>query len=407
MVPEGIFRRVTAMLVAVLISCVCAQTALAHREPNAGGDAGQSFYMKINAKLYEKAKTSAQVMARLPMGSYVRLISSDGDWAVIQYEQTQGFVRSSHLSADYPTLAVQMRFPRTAYVTEGTYLHFDQKASSSILRRINPGEEVEVQAIDGRWAKVLVEGQTGYTLESRLTMFSAATKRPEALKPGASGDEVMVMQRRLNKLGYLEAKPTGDYKQMTFNALRRFQAYCGLKPTGRADTDTLFVLFNKAAPQYRKWATDLTDYGDEVSGGAPAAKIINANWWESDIRSVFSVGDTARVTDVRTGIQFQVWRGGGTNHADVQPLTASDTRKMKSACGGWSWARRPIWVSVGGKTYAASMNCMHHGQGSIAGNEFDGHFCIHFTKSRTHGTDRICPVHQACIREALAAGNKK
>ena len=106
-----------------------------------------------------------------------------------------------------------------------------------------------------------------------------------------------------------------------------------------------------------------------------------------------------------TGLSWQVVRSGGTNHADVQPKTAQDTALMKKAYGGtWSWNRRAIWVSIGGEKYAASMNGMPHGSDSIKDNDFDGHHCIHFTNSRTHGTNVVCALHQAAIRKALAAG---
>lgn len=45
------------------------------------------------------------------------------------------------------------------------------------------------------------------------------------------------------------------------------------------------------------------------------------DWWKSSIQSIFPRGGTAIVTDVKTGITWKVYRGGGTNHADVQPKT--------------------------------------------------------------------------------------
>ena len=131
--------------------------------------------------------------------------------------------------------------------------------------------------------------------------------------------------------------------------------------------------------------------------------IIAADWWESDIQTVFPRGGTATVTDVDSGISWQVSRYQGTNHADCQPLTSEDAAKMKQACGGeWTWERRAIIVTIDGKHYAASMNCMPHGNGSIGGNGFGGHHCIHFINSRTSGTNKVCPYHQDAIKKALS-----
>ena len=41
------------------------------------------------------------------------------------------------------------------------------------------------------------------------------------------------------------------------------------------------------------------------------------------------------------------------------------------------------------------------GSGSITDNNFGGHHCIHFTNSRTHGTNKVCSLHQAAIKKAL------
>ena len=127
------------------------------------------------------------------------------------------------------------------------------------------------------------------------------------------------------------------------------------------------------------------------------------DWWTSGIQTIFARETVAQVTDVETGISWRVIRKGGANHADVQPCTAADTAAMKKACGGWSWNRRAIWVTINGVNYAASMNCMPHGSGSITTNNFPGHHCIHFTNSRTHGSNRVCPLHQAAIKKAAAA----
>ena len=85
---------------------------------------------------------------------------------------------------------------------------------------------------------------------------------------------------------------------------------------------------------------------------------------------------------------------------DTEPLTAEDTAIMKEIYGGaWSWDRRAILVKYDGHVYAASMNGMPHGTSTID-NGFDGHFCVHFTGSKTHGTDRVDEDHQAAVAQA-------
>lgn len=121
----------------------------------------------------------------------------------------------------------------------------------------------------------------------------------------------------------------------------------------------------------------------------------------SKANKLFTLYTKATITDVDTGSSFQVQRRGGSLHADVQPLTKTDTATMKKIYGGsWSWNRRAIIVSVGGKRLAASMNGMPHGSGAIKDNNFPGHFCIHFQNSQTHGTKQVDPDHQAAVKKA-------
>ncbi len=118
-------------------------------------------------------------------------------------------------------------------------------------------------------------------------------------------------------------------------------------------------------------------------------------------QEIFRMYDKAVIIDVETRMSFWVQRRAGTNHADVQPLTARDSRIMKSIYGGkWSWERRAVIVAVRGHRLAASMNGMPHGEGAIKGNEFPGHFCVHFLGSKTHAGNRIDPRHQAMVLKA-------
>ena len=71
--------------------------------------------------------------------------------------------------------------------------------------------------------------------------------------------------------------------------------------------------------------------------GVKAGELIN---W-STANKLFSLYTKATITDVETGLNFQVQRRGGSLHADVQPLTKTDTATMKKIYGGsWSWNRK-------------------------------------------------------------------
>lgn len=121
------------------------------------------------------------------------------------------------------------------------------------------------------------------------------------------------------------------------------------------------------------------------------------NW----ARWVYNNGSTATVIDFYTEKKFQVRYMGGSNHADSEPLTASDTAVMASLFpSGWSWATRPVLLQVGTITLAASIAGMPHSIDTIPNNNFSGHFDLYFYNSTSHNTNTIQTNHQENILEA-------
>lgn len=122
-------------------------------------------------------------------------------------------------------------------------------------------------------------------------------------------------------------------------------------------------------------------------------------WPEAN--ALFPIGSEAAVRDVETRLAFRVYRHRGSAHFDVEPVTAQDTEILRQIYGGdWSWKRRAVVLTVGGRQIAASMNGMPHGWGDIFNNNFRGHFCIHVDQSRVHTTWRPDEGHQLMVRKA-------
>ena len=219
-------------------------------------------------------------------------------------------------------------------------------------------------------------------------------QKADVLTYGTHGDEVKKIQTRLKELGYFDGVIGGNYLSKTSAAIEAFQTANGLHVNGACfDEITREKLFDDNAIKAEK------NEAVSVNGNQEYAK--EMDWWKSNIQQIFSKGTDALITDVETGLKWYERRRGGTNHADVQPLTKQDTANLKKAYGGkWSWDRRAIWVTINGITYAASMNGMPHGGSSIKDNGFDGHHCVHFTNSRTHCSNKVCPNHQKAIKKA-------
>ena len=125
----------------------------------------------------------------------------------------------------------------------------------------------------------------------------------------------------------------------------------------------------------------------------------------SEARYIMTIGAVAKITDVRSGITYNVKSFSNGKHADVQPVTKEDVALMKRTFGGrWSWTARPVWVSVNGRTMAASINGMPHSGGVSNGNGLKGHMCLHYKGSATHnGNASYTRLNQNAVNEAYRA----
>ena len=217
---------------------------------------------------------------------------------------------------------------------------------------------------------------------------------PSACKEGSSGDNVVKIQQALELLGYYNGNIDGDYGTQTVEAVKRFQTKRGMNADGIAGASTIRVMFNTGSSSSKtSTSSSKSSYKTEV-----------LDWFADDVSSLIPKKAIVTIKDVRTGKTFKGKRWSGVNHMDTEPLTAEDTAIMKSIYGGsWSWNRRPILILYKNHVYAASMNGMPHGTTTISNNNFDGHFCIHFKNSRTHGTNKVDAAHQKAVAIAAKA----
>ncbi len=272
-----------------------------------------------------------------------------------------------------------------------------------------------------------------------LYAYAARDKRAQ-LRISMVGPDVEYLQYCLGQAGYLNATIDGVFGPATKTAVIRLQKDAGLAADGIVGGATWQAIEDMLAavqsiyvvqPGETLWSIakrldttvsalvdangihnpDRLAVGEKLvvpRGRVPGKKsttpAIRLMHW-NDVQRIFAKGQKATIIDLKSGLRFEVRRLFGTNHADVEPLTAADTRIMKKAIGGkWSWNRRPIAIEVGGYRIAASMNGFPHGQSSID-NGFPGHFCIHFLGSRLHAGNRVDKDHQAAVLQAVGYGD--
>lgn len=66
--------------------------------------------------------------------------------------------------------------------------------------------------------------------------------KPAGLAQGAKGNEVRILQEKLNILGYMKVSPTGHFGPITESALIQLQKYYGIEPHGVADRETMALI---------------------------------------------------------------------------------------------------------------------------------------------------------------------
>lgn len=232
-------------------------------------------------------------------------------------------------------------------------------------------------------------------------------------------EDVKEIQLALKNLNFYTGDIDGLFGPITEESIKAFQTSIGISVDGVVGEKTKEA-FSKAGQKIssrgiirRREAIKNSTYGEML------------DWW-TEVIKIFPRGAKAEIIDVKTGKSFNIQRSYGGNHADCETLTKEDTKKMKEIWGGkWSWDRRPVIVVVDDRRIAASMIGMPHagldakpkevyvkgrsggfGSGTnldaVKGNGMDGHFCVHFLNSRTHGTNKVDAKHQANIK--IAAG---
>ncbi|MDQ2097735.1 MAG: peptidoglycan-binding protein [Tychonema bourrellyi B0820] len=86
------------------------------------------------------------------------------------------------------------------------------------------------------------------TLASRAQPYRSVEINYRELRFGDKGEDVLVLQRELQQLGYFTAHPTGTFGRITQEAVRSFQQINRLSVTGVADSQTLALLLRVRTP---------------------------------------------------------------------------------------------------------------------------------------------------------------
>ena len=221
------------------------------------------------------------------------------------------------------------------------------------------------------------------------------------LKVGVTGTAVTNLVQELINQGYYRGAVTSEYTTAVAVAVRAFQTAKGLTADGVANERTQHELFGTTS-------VGTSDYTDLSMVIYPAEKI---DWFTGGIQDLIPKGSNFKVYDVKTGIVWWAHRWSGGNHADIETLTAADTARLCRIYGvsrasqitsKTHWQRRPCLVTIGTRTFACALYGVPHNEDgdTIPGNNLTGQICLHFTNSRTHGTNKVVSYNEEAIEYA-------
>ncbi|WP_312654250.1 SH3 domain-containing protein [Proteiniclasticum sp.] len=122
-----------------------------------------------NLNLRSGPGTSYSILAVIPKGTKVNVISVSGNWAKVTYSGKQGYASISYLTKVTTNIMV---------TTANLNMRTGPATSYSIIRVIPNGAQVTVLSTSSGWAKVTYGGSTGYASLSYLKPAGTTTHPP-------------------------------------------------------------------------------------------------------------------------------------------------------------------------------------------------------------------------------------
>ncbi len=450
-------------LLSFILAAALFVSAFAFDLPQAHAATDPTGTVNQNANLREQPTTASAVIAQMSQGSAVSVLeSAAGGWYKVTYQTFTGYVRADYLDVavtglnepaviigdaamtDQPgsgnTLAnltyntqVTLIGSYGAYyqITSGAQsgyvlksvvhkyrvipINLKAKLNSSnvnvrslpntngaVLDVLKSGTEVTVQSVQDKWVKISYSGKEGYVRGDFITYVVPPGSHITTMTQGMKCQAVTQLQIALKNKGFFYPAANGVFGNATREALSKFQTTVSLDADGIAGPQTLMVLLGKSGAMnlWNNYRTELPTQKTQKSG-----RVYLEDWFGG--MEKMKKMEPFEVIDVRTGIHWNMERFGGWWHADVETMTKEDTAAMTKAWGGeLTPVRRPVWVKIGGKYYAAGLMGFVHNTDTIGSNGMDGQICLHFRGSKIHGSGRVDEAHQACIQEAFTKSYK-
>lgn len=306
--------------------------------------------------------SNAAVKADGTTVSQTNTANTDTDYKTLKKGMTSDDVKS-----------LQKRLKELGYLTSSATGYYGTQTLAAVesFQRMNG---LSADGVAGAATQTLLFSSTAKKADETTTTSETTYA---TLKEGMKSSAVTTMQKKLRELGYMTANATGYFGSATKKALVSFQDKNGLVADGVAGSATLNKLYSTSALAAGTGGSSSTSTG-KISG--PSNASVKLLHWFNTIKPSLKTGSTLLVYDPSSGYGWNLRAMSLGRHCDSEPITADDTAIMNLAFGNkTTWTPKVVYVKLPSGTWTiATMHNTPHLSGTISGNNFDGHLCVHF-----------------------------
>ena len=169
----------------------------------------------------ESASTDAKVVGKFYKNAVGTIEAVEGDWYKIKSGNAVGYVKSEYVATKdaaeklYPSVSYQV----VKITANSLNVRKEMNTTSKILTKVKKGETYKLIAIEGDWAKIKADGQTGY-VKTEYATISTITEKAKTIEEEKKeieeqkrkeAQEAAKKQEEANKIQALKDKtPTKD-----------------------------------------------------------------------------------------------------------------------------------------------------------------------------------------------------
>jgi len=386
-------KKLITTILTVCLMFLLAQTALA---------AGQ-FKTTDGVNFRTGPSTGHTRIRGVAAGTKIEMLEHDpAGWSRIRIDGTDGYIRSDFLQFEV-TEGMSVIFE----TTDGVNFRTGPSTHNISLRVVVAGTQVEMLEHDpAGWSKIMINKVTGYIRSDYLAWVEGTSAIPDTGDDTAENTDTDADTDINNSEG---AGTDADEEQSDVIDIRRTVTAVNFR-TGSSTSAGRIKLIGAGE--------DVEVLADESNGWSRVRIGDTEGYIKSELliaivhiepgdvelldwsvaKDVIKTGVPLHIVDVRTGLSFTMQCFSKSGHADVEPLTAADTAViLRSRDGVWAWDPRPVWVTIDGRTIAASLNGVPHDVSTIRNNGMNGHLCLHFNNTVTNNKSYQRDLNDAVI----------